>query len=48
VRNDWFDARNFFDSVKPRFRRNQFGANLGGPIIKNKTFFFSTVPTLVE
>jgi hypothetical protein len=40
VRNDRFDARNFFDAVKPKFRRNQFGGNIGGPIIKNKTFFF--------
>jgi hypothetical protein len=32
VRNDTFDARNFFDAQKPPFRRNQFGAALGGPI----------------
>src|SRR5438094_4486901 len=44
LRNDNFDARNFFDreeaAGKPEFRRNQFGFSAGGPIIKNKTFFF--------
>src|SRR5207244_9397576 len=42
-RNDKLDARNFFNT-KPdpqtAFRNNQFGFSLGGPIIKNKTFFF--------
>src|SRR6266567_6523694 len=41
LRNDALDARNFFDKAKPPLRRNQFGASAGGPIIKNKTFFFS-------
>ncbi len=43
VRNDVFDAKNFFDSATapiPPFRQNQFGGTLGGPIVKNKTFFF--------
>jgi len=43
LRNDVFDARNFFEltSNQPApFKRNQFGGNLGGPIIKNKLFFF--------
>src|SRR5262245_19437049 len=40
IRNDKLDARNFFDIEKSPFKRNQFGGNLGGPIEKNKTFFF--------
>ena len=43
VRNDVFDAKNFFDSPAapiPPFRQNQFGGSLGGPVRKNKTFFF--------
>ena len=43
LRNDFFDARNYFDNppqIKPPLRQNDFGGVLGGPIIKNKTFFF--------
>src|SRR4029079_18408031 len=43
VRNEVFDAKNFFDSAAasiPPFRQNQFGGTLGGPALKNKTFFF--------
>src|SRR3989454_3896086 len=39
-RNSVLDARNFFDTKKPPFRRNQFGVWLGGPIIKDRTFIF--------
>jgi hypothetical protein len=42
LRNSALDARNFFDPVKiPEYRQNQFGAALGGPIWKDKTFFFT-------
>ncbi len=42
LRNNAFDARNFFDGNSvPGFERNQFGAALGGPVKKNKTFLFS-------
>jgi len=41
VRNDIFDARTVFDGPElPPFRLNQFGGNIGGPVIKNKLFFF--------
>ena len=43
LRNDAFDARNYFDAPplpKPPLRQNDFGGTLGGPIIKGKTFFF--------
>jgi len=41
-RNDIFDARNVFQTTgaKPELRQNQFGGSVGGPIFKNKTFFF--------
>jgi hypothetical protein len=40
-RNDALDAPNYFDQgLKPDFRRNQFGGTLGGPLKKEKTFFF--------
>lgn len=42
LRNEAVNARNFFQSTNtmPLFRRNQFGGFFGGPIVKNKTFFF--------
>jgi hypothetical protein len=43
-RNASLDARYFFahaDNPPPRYQRNQFGFSLGGPVRKNRTFFFS-------
>src|SRR5256884_165633 len=40
-RNTKLDARSFFASSKEQFNLNQFGAALGGPIQKDKTFFFA-------
>ena len=41
LRNDKFDARNFFDTTKAELRRNQFGYAVGGPFWKNKLFWFT-------
>ncbi len=40
LRNDAMDARGFFLANKAKLRQNQFGGTTGGPVIKNKTFFF--------
>lgn len=40
VRNDAFDARNFFSKTTPPLKLNDFGFTVGGPIKKNKLFFF--------
>src|SRR5260370_3394183 len=44
VRNEKFDAKNFFDGPGPiiPFKRNVFGYSVGGPIRRNRTFFFTS------
>ena len=49
LRNRMLDARNFFDGAeKPEYIRNQFGGGVGGPVIRNRTFFFVNVDGLRE
>ena len=49
VRNNVFDARNFFDvGEKPPLRQNQFGARAGGRIIKDRLFWMANFQVLRE
>ena len=49
LRNSALDARNYNDtSGKPPFKRNQFGASAGGPIRKDKTFFFGDYEAIIQ
>jgi Carboxypeptidase regulatory-like domain/TonB dependent receptor len=55
-RNSALDARNFFDNSNPAngpvgtppFHRNQYGGSIGGPIVKDKTFFFGSFEGLTQ
>ena len=42
-RHDALDAKNFFATEKPPYRRNQFGGAAGFPLVRNRTFFFGDV-----
>jgi len=49
LRNNALDAPNYFDlGSAPPFQRNQFGAALGGPIQKDRTFFFANFEGFVQ
>jgi len=48
LRNDALDSRAFFGLQKGKLRRNQFGGSIGGPIVKNRTFFFASYEGLRE
>ena len=41
VRNDLFNARNYFATTHSTLKRNQFGGAAGGPIVRNRLFFFA-------
>jgi outer membrane receptor protein involved in Fe transport len=43
IRNSYFNARNFFDPSVGHLAYNYFGGNIGGPIIKNKLFYFGDI-----
>src|SRR3954470_1081316 len=40
VRNDAFNARNYFQTIVTPYKKNDFGYTIGGPIWKNHTYFF--------
>ena len=48
VRDDTFDARNFFARTTEELKRQQFGATLGGPIVRRRTFFFASYEGMRE
>lgn len=47
-RDKSLNALNFFEKVKPGYRRNQFGASVGGPIAQDRTHFFGAIERTQE
>jgi hypothetical protein len=47
-RDKSLNALNFFEKVKPGYRRNQFGASVGGPIVHDRTHFFGAIERTQE
>ena len=48
LRNDKLDAKGWGNDALPPLRRNNFGGTIGGPIRKNKTFFFYNLDYLIQ
>lgn len=48
MRNEALDARGFFDQERLRLRRNQFGGTLGGPVVRNKSFFLASMEGRIQ
>ena len=46
IRNAALDAKDFFALTQPQYNQNQFGGSIGGPIVRNKTFFFADAEDL--
>jgi len=47
VRNYKFNARNYFAASRDTLKRNQFGGTIGGPILRNKLFFFGALQSTI-
>lgn len=48
MRDDMFDARNFFAQSTEELKRHQFGGTLGGPVLRNRTFFMASYERMRE
>lgn len=48
LQNDKLNAGNYYTHTRPIVRRNQYGGTIGGPIVKNKTFFFGDIQVTTQ